>query len=166
MAGKVLAIKLGDWQEMSNGVVNTGYRVILSVSFVRMEVQTTTFFGQNLFQMTYSPWGAGMVDIGSLSSTTIFMNFLEPYRGKCRGWAQFVDPPYNAAYFLGRSYNLVPPAPEPPESAGNMILDSVGYDALKGWWVKFKGNFRIAIPIFQDFPSVEDLTPDYRIRIR
>jgi hypothetical protein len=131
-----------------------------------MEVQTTTFFGQNLFQMTYSPWGAGMVDVGSLSSTSLFMNFLAPYKDKCLEWAQFVDPPYNASYFLGRTYNLIPPPPEPPESTGNMVLDSASYDALKGWWVKFKGNFRIAIPIFQNFPSIENLTPDYGIKIK
>ncbi len=166
MAGKVLAIKLGEWQELANGIINTGYRVMLSVQFIVMTVQDTVFFGQNLFQMTYSPWGAGMVDIGSLNCITLFSNFLAPYKGKCMEWAQFVDPPYNAAYYLARPYNLVPPPPEFPESKGDMVFEEAGYNALKGWWIRFKGNFRIAVPIFQDFPSIQNLTPDYRIKIK
>jgi hypothetical protein len=166
MAGKVLALKLGEWEELANGVVNTGYRVMLSVQFIQMDVQTTTFYGYNLFQMTYSPWGVGQVDVGSLNSISLFMNFLGSYKGKRSEWAQFVDPPYNAAYYLGRSYNLVPPPPEPPESKGPMVLENASYDACKGWWIRFKGNFRIAIPIFQDFPNVKDLTPDFSIKIK
>jgi hypothetical protein len=166
MAGKVLAIKLGPWHEFGDGIVSTGYRVILSVSQVRIDVQTTTFFGQNLFQMTYSPWGVGMVDVGSLNSTSLFMNFLAPYKNRCLEWAQFVNPPYNAAFYLGRSYTLIPPPPEPPESTGNMVLDEASYDAAKGWWVRFKGNFNIAIPIFHDFPNILDCTPNFSIKIK
>ena len=166
MAGKVLALKLGPWQEFAGGIISTGYRVLLSVNQIVIDVQTTTFFGYNLFQMTYSPWGAGMVDVGSLNPTSLFMNFLAPYKGRLLTWAQFVDPPYNAAFYLGRTFNTIPPPPEQPESTGDMVLDEASYDTSKGWWIRFRGNFNIAIPIFHNFPNILDCTPDYRIKIR
>ena len=166
MPGAILAVQLGEWQELSDGVVDTGYRVILSTQRIQMNVQTTTFWGQQILMATGSPWGVGTVDTGSISVITQFTNFLGQFTDKRRGWGQFVNVPYNPSYYLARTYVIAVPEAEPPESAGPMILLASGYDPLKGWWVTFKGNFRLHIPIFQDFCPVENQTPDYSIKIR
>jgi hypothetical protein len=164
--GQVLALQIGPWHDFDNGVVSTGYRVILTVRRIIMEVQHTVFFGLNLFQPTYSPWSTGQVDIGSLSVPVLFSNFLKEFYGKRSRWAQFVDPPYNPSFYLTRTYVLVPPPPEPPSSEGEMELLHSGYDPLQGYFCKFKGNFRLCIPIFQDFQGVTNLTPDYSIKVK
>jgi hypothetical protein len=166
MPGNVLALQVGPWQDLGDGVVSTGYRSILSVQEVIMDVQETTFFGQNLFMATYSPWGVGQVDVGSLTVYTVFSNFLRPYLCRETTWAQFADPPYNPSFYINRTYVLTPPAPEPPMSHGVMVLIGAAYDPLKGWWCRFRGNFRLAIPVFQNFPWVTDLTPDYGIKVK
>lgn len=165
MPGNVLAIREGPWQDLGDGVVNTGYRCILCVQEIIMEVQETTFYGQNLFMANYSPWGAGQVDIGSLTAYSLFSNFLGQYVGKERDWAQFLDPPYNPSVYINRTYVMTPPEAQPPMSHGCMVLLGAAYSPLKGWWCRFRGNFRLAIPVFQGFQGVTDLTPDYGIKI-
>ena len=166
MPGNVLALQVGPWQDLGEGVVSTGYRSILSVQEIIMEVQETTFYGQNLFMANYSPWGAGQVDIGSLTAYTLFSNFLSPYVGRDTTWAQFLDPPYNPSFYIGRTYLLIPPPPEPPLSHGAMVLLGAAYSPLKGWWCRFRGNFRLSIPVFQGFRGVTDMTPNYGIRVK
>ena len=166
MPGNVLALQVGPWQDLGEGVVSTGYRSILSVQEIIMEVQETTFYGQNLFMANYSPWGAGQVDIGSLTAYTLFSNFLSPYVGRDTTWAQFLDPPYNPSFYIGRTYVLIPPPPEPPLSYGAMVLLGAAYSPLKGWWCRFRGNFRLSIPVFQGFRGVTDMTPNYGIRVK
>jgi hypothetical protein len=159
-------LQVGPWQDLGEGVVSTGYRSILSVQEIIMEVQETTFYGQNLFMANYSPWGAGQVDIGSLTAYTLFSNFLSPYVGRDTTWAQFLDPPYNPSFYIGRTYVLIPPPPEPPLSHGAMVLLGAAYSPLKGWWCRFRGNFRLSIPVFQGFRGVTDMTPNYGIRVK
>jgi len=165
MGGNVLAIKLGERQELANGIVSTGYKCMLAVQTVLKEVQFTTFYGQSLFQMTYSPWGQGQVDVGALSNAQLFTQFLREFYNRRTFWGQLVEPPYDPSYYLSRSYTLIPPQLQPPVAEGAMTLVDSGYLATKGWFLKFQGNFGLAIPVFRDWRAVVDATPDYRARI-
>ena len=162
----ILAVRLGPWQELANGAIDTGTRCVLSVRIVHMEIQSTTFLGDTLFQMTASPWGQGVVDIGSLDSVTLFRNFLNQFKNKVRGWAQLDAAPPNPSLWTygGSVINL--PLPDPPVSEAPLMMIDCGYDTLKGWWIQFKGNFRINIHIFQDFPLINGGPPDYQIKVK
>ena len=163
--GQVLAIKIGEWQEMEGGVVITGFRVFLKVNRIYACLQAVILYGDNLFQMTYSPWGAGMVDVGSLSPQAHFDNFLKPFIGKSREYGEFINAPYNPAFYLNRTSVITPPEAEPPTETTHLTLIGNGYDPLKGWWVKFKGNIG-SFPLFDGVVPVEGGPPNYSIRIK
>src|SRR5271157_1263286 len=162
--GTILAIKLGPHYDLGQGVAVTGWRVILSVTNIHADVQTTTFYGNSLYQPTGSPWGPGAADIGSLSEVTNFSNFLKPYVGKPRLWAELNQVPYNPSFYIDRTYVLTPPELDPPTSVAPLVLLSSGQDQLRGFYTTFQGNIA-TIPLFRGVVKVTGGPADYRIKI-
>ena len=166
MLGWILAVQLGPWQELASGGIETGYQCILSVNTIVMDVQTTTFYGDALYQMTYSPWGQGQVDIGSLDNVNLWRRFLGQFKNKERTWAHLDNVPVNPSLYLYGNSVVNLPQPNPPVSEGPMKLLATDYSPLKGWWITFKGNFRLHIPVFQEFPNVKGGPADYQIKVK
>jgi len=110
--GRILAVRLGERQELGNGAIDTGYRIILAVNVIQADVQTTTFYGDQLFQMTGSPWGAGTVDVGSLDSIALYRKFLSRFLMHPVMWAEFESVPPNPSLASSGIY-LVPAQPTP-----------------------------------------------------
>lgn len=164
--GNILALSLGQRQELGNGAVNTGYRIILAVTLVQMDIQTTTLYGNTLFQMNASNWGLGNVDTGSLDSITLFNKFLAEFVGKRRLWAELNSVPPNPLMAISRLFVQPALPPEDPVVEKVLTLLASGYFPLKGWWLQFKGNFRLDFGLFQQFENFIGGPADYRIKIK
>ena len=163
--GNILAIQLGPWQELGNGAIDTGYRIVLAVRNIQMDVQTTTLYGDTLFQMTASAWGIGQVDTGSLDSITLFNKFLAEFVGKPKTWAELNSVPPNPLVVTSKIFIQPIPPPDPPAATSVLRLLGSGYYPLKGWWLQFKGNFRLEFGLFQAYTNITGGPADYRIKV-
>ena len=155
----ILAIQLGPWQDLGNGGIDTGYRPVLSVEGILSSIQTTTAYGNNLFQ------NASSFDIGSLNCITLFNKFLAQFTDKPRTWGELDAVPPNPFLYSSRVFVQAPPPPDPPVATSLLTLLGSGYDPMKGWWCRFKGNYGLEFGLFKDFPTITGGPADYGIKI-
>jgi hypothetical protein len=157
----ILAVQVGEAQNMGTGqaggiVVDTGQRAILAVTFINADIQTTTFYGNSLYLIWYN--------VGQLDCIQAFTFFCKQFYNKSYLWWQLAVPPPNPLMASSQIY-LVPRPPAPPPIASGMmtLLDS-GYDPLKGYWLKFAGNYDNTCPVFKGYTGVNRNIPNYQIR--
>ena len=148
--GRVLGLKLlptgEDFEVDTAGLEGAGaivdyygYAPILSVENYFPKVQSTIFYGQNL----YMPGHA----VGVFDNQTRFKYFLSRYKNKKKVWAELAQVPISP--YLRRIY-VEPTIPQdPPVVEASIQLIDGGYDPLKGYWVEFLGNFFLSFPLFQ-----------------
>jgi hypothetical protein len=146
----ILGIKLAEEQELANGAVDTGYRVLLSVTYILAKVQTTVMFGNSLYLIANH--------VGQMNGEDAFNAFVGQFINKPKTWGQLVEvpPPLRAHFFTGI------PMPQPPASEGILTVLSSGYDPMRGMYVEFAGNFFLSFPLFQDFKNVFNEVPRYK----
>lgn len=132
-----------------------GLRAVLSVRMVWAKLQTTILFGDSLFMISY--------DIGQLSRQDGFRAFLKAYFGHPIVAAQLDRPPFAAtpALYTRVGYGQVPPPPIPTAKAPVTMLDA-GFDAFRGYWIEFAGNYFLTYPLFKNWPTVVRDTPNYK----
>jgi hypothetical protein len=134
---------------------SSGLRSILSVRQIFAHVQTTTFVGDSLYMIWYN--------IGQLSPQDGFKAFLRPYFGHFVRCAQLDRPPFAATPAVYLKANSLPvPPPAPPISYGKIKLLDAGFDAFRGYFLTFEGNFFLNFPIFQNWPNVIRTGPDFQ----
>jgi hypothetical protein len=124
-----------------------GYRAMLAVTTVWAKLQTTVLFGNSLYMIWYN--------IGTLSPQDGFKAFLRPYFGTSIPAAQLSQPPFAATpalYLLSGRVNVAPPAP--PTATGRVTILNAGFDAFRGYWIEFAGNYFLTFPLFKDWPNV------------
>jgi hypothetical protein len=124
-----------------------GYRAMLSVTMVWAKLQTTVLFGNSLYMIWYN--------IGTLSPQDGFRAFMKPWFGASIPAAQLSQPPFAATpalYMLQGRVNVSPPAP--PVATGNVTILDAGFDAFRGYWIEFAGNFFLTFPLFKNWPNV------------
>jgi hypothetical protein len=127
----------------------SGYRCILAVNSILAKVQTTVFFGSDLY-------GIGIMS--NFPEEQIFPRFVNSFRGRPWKWAQLNAIPNPAVV-----YPMQLPAPQPPVSTGILTVLNSGWDAMFGYWIEFKGNYFLHIPIFKDWANVVVRDgPDYK----
>jgi hypothetical protein len=132
-----------------------GLRAILSVTTIWAKVQTTILFGDSLFMLSY--------DIGTLSRQDGFKAFIKPYFGTSVPAAQLDRPPFAATpalYVLMNRVNVAPPAP--PIATGRVTMLDAGFDAFRGYWIEFAGNYFLTFPLFKDWPNVIRDGPNFK----
>jgi hypothetical protein len=146
---------------MQGGVpFDDGYRAILSVTTVVAKLQTTVLFGNSLYMIWY--------DIGQLSRQDGFKAFLRPYFGTAIPAGQLSTPPFAAtpALYMLRNSTTAIPAEAPPVATGNVTMLNAGFDAFRGYWIEFAGNFFLpppnGFPLFQNWPNVIRDTANYK----
>ena len=137
--------------------VDTGLRAVLAVNYINAEVQHYTAFGQSLYMIHY--------DVGQLTCEDAFAFFCKQFYNKSVEWQQLSAPPPNPLMTSSQIYLIAQPPPPPPIAIGNMTLLAAGYSPLKGFWLKFKGNFDLTCPLFKGFAGVHRNIPNYQIRI-
>lgn len=134
---------------------DSGLRAIMVVRQIQAKLQTTVFFGDSLFMLSY--------DIGQLSKQDGFTAFLKPFFGKFVTGAELDRPPFAATPAL---YRLIPGLPVPPPDApiatGFVQMLSSGFDPLRGFWIEFAGNYFLTMPIFKDFQNVVREGPTFK----
>jgi hypothetical protein len=157
MPATILSLKMGKTTVINSPYpeVLSGHRCILSVTSIVAKVQTTVLFGNDLFAVGR---------LSNLDEPTIFKNFLTSYANRSEEWAQLsqVPPPpipLNLAYLMSASIN---PIVAPPVSRGKIVLLSAGFDALRGYWIEFAGNYFLEFPLFKDWPNVIRDGPNYK----
>jgi hypothetical protein len=132
-----------------------GYRAMLSVTNVWAKLQTTVLFGNSLYMIWY--------DIGTLSREDGFKAFMRPYFGHPVPAAQLSEPPFAATPALYAMANSLPvPAPAPPIATGTVTMLNAGFDAFRGFWIEFAGNYFLSFPLFQNWPNVIRDTQNYK----
>jgi|ERR1700739_1698 len=152
----ILAVQVGEEQDMGGGIIDTGQRAVLAVTFVNADTQTTTFFGNSLYLIHY--------DVGQLTTQDAFAFFCKQFYNRSMLWWQLAAPPPNPLLSTAHIYLVPQPLPPPPIGSGMMTLLCAGYNPLKGYWLKFQGNFDIDIPLFRGYTGVNRNTPNYQIR--
>src|SRR5271166_3009542 len=131
-----------------------GYRAMLSVTMVWAKLQTTVLFGNSLYMIWYN--------IGTLSPQDGFKAFLKPWFGASIPAAQLSQPTFAATpalYLITGRVNVAPPAP--PTATGNVTILDAGFDAFRGYWIEFAGNFFLTFPLFKNWPNVIPQTQNY-----
>jgi hypothetical protein len=151
----IMAVRVGEEQMLGN-TVDSGLRAVLAVNFIIADVQTYTMYGQSLYMIHY--------DVGQLNSQDAFAFFLKQFYNKSVEWQQLSAPPINPL-MSAQIYMIAAPPPPEPIAIGNMTLLEAGYSPLKGFWMKFSGNFDLTCPMFKGFGGVTRNTPNYQIRI-
>jgi hypothetical protein len=154
----ILAVQIGEEQDMGNGVMDTGQRAVLSVTSVVADVQTTTFWGDSLYMIHYS--------VGQLDSEQALTFFCSQFYNRSMLWWQLAAPPSNPLLASSQIY-LIARVPDPdPIASGMMTLIDSGYYPLKGFYLTFLGNFDLTIPLFKtgNFGGITRNTPNYQIR--
>jgi hypothetical protein len=132
-----------------------GLRAVLSVRMVWAKLQTTVLFGDSLYMIWY--------DIGQLSRQDGFRAFIKPYFGTSVPAAQLSQPPFAATpalYTLVGRGQIAPPAP--PVATGRVTMLDAGFDAFRGYWIEFAGNYFLTFPLFKNWPNVIRDTPNYK----
>ena len=153
----ILAVRIGEQQDWSNGAVDTGLRAVLAVTFITTDIQTYTAYGNSLYMIHY--------DVGQLDVYDAFAFFCKQFYNQSREWSQLAAPPPNPLLQSSQIY-LTPFAPPPdPLGVGMMTLLNSGYDPLKGFWLQFAGNFDLTCPLFSGFAGVQRNIPNYQIQI-
>jgi len=156
----ILAVRLGPVEQMGFGV-DTGLRAVLAVSFIQADTATYTCYGQSLYMIHY--------DVGQLTVQDSFAFFCRQFYNKPFEWDQLSAPPPNPLLQNSRVYLIPVPQTAPPAAIGTMTLLEAGYDPLKGFWLRFAGNFDLTCPLFKGQESksigVNRTTPNYQIRI-
>lgn len=152
----ILAVQVGPQQQMGNGVVDTGQRSILAVTFIEAYTQATKFYGNSLYLIWY--------DVGQLDSIQAFTFFCKQFYNKSFLWWQLAVPPPNPLMASSQIYLTPRPQPIPPIGSGMMTLLDSGYDPLRGYWLLFEGNYDLSIPVFKGYTGVNRNTPDYQIK--
>jgi hypothetical protein len=153
----ILAVRLSPYEPGQvlpwNGVqIEDGWRSVMTVSDIMAKVQTTVYFGNSLYMISY--------DIGQLSRQDGFTAFLKPYYGRNMMFAQLSQPPYAAVPARYRALISMPPAP-PPVATGTMSIVSSGFDPFRGYWIEFAGNYFLTASIFKGWPNVFRDGPNY-----
>lgn len=154
MAGTILAMRLGpDYVPSPFLPQETGWKAVLAVQYIVARVQTTVFYGNNLYQVGR---------LSALDEVAIFSNLIKPYSGRAVQWGQLDQvplPPYPAPLWRVGLY----PPPLIPVATGSMVALSSGFDSLRGYWVEFEGNYFLTCQIFKDWTSrvIRDI-PDHR----
>lgn len=132
-----------------------GLRAVLSVTMIWAKLQTTVVFGNSLYMIWY--------DIGQLTRQDGFKAFLRPYFGTPMVGAQLSQPPFAATPGLySRISGLPIPPPPPPVAKGTVTMLSAGFDAFRGYWIEFAGNYFLTFPLFKDWPNVIKDTLNYK----
>lgn len=158
MPASILALQTGTPYIITtqNGVQEQiGYRPILSVQRIVAKVQTTVFFGNDLY-------GIGLMS--NLDEMTIFKDFVTSFANRVETWVQLLvipNPPipYPRLPYLMTGYTQA----IPPISTGKVVVMDAGYDPLRGYWIEFAGNYFLQFPIFQDWAnSVTRDGPPYK----
>jgi hypothetical protein len=153
----ILAVQIGEEQDMGNGVIDTGQRAILSVTFVESFPQYTTFYGNSLYLIWYN--------VGQLDCIQAFSFFCQQFYNQPKTWWQLSVPPPNPLMASSQIYLIPQPPPPPPIGSGVMTLLDSGYDPLRGYYLTFQGNFDLAIPLFKGYAGVHRNVPNYQIRV-
>jgi hypothetical protein len=121
-----------------------GLRAILSVRIIWAKTQTTVLFGDSLYMLSY--------DIGQLSREDGFKAFLRSYFKHPITGAQLSQPPFAATPALYLKANSLPvPAPAPPVATGKVTMLAAGFDAFRGYWIEFAGNYFLQFPLFKNW---------------
>jgi len=134
---------------------DSGLRAMLSVRQVWAKVQTTVLFGDSLFMIWY--------DIGQLSRQDGFKAFLRGYFKHPIMAAQLTAPPFASTPAVYLKANSLPvPPPPPPVATGTVTMLDAGFDAFRGYWIEFHGNYFLHFPLFKNWPNVIRDTPNYK----
>lgn len=152
----ILAVQMGERQQMGNGVVDTGQRSIMAVTFIDANTQSTVFYGNSLYLIWYN--------VGQLDCIQAFTFFCKQFYNKSYLWWQLAQPPPNPLLASSQIYLTPQPQPIPPIACGTMTLLDSGFNPLKGYWLRFAGNYDLSIPLFKGFGGVNRNTPDYQIK--
>lgn len=152
----ILAVRIGEQQDWAQGTVDTGLRAVLAVSFIVADTQCYTFYGPSLYMIHY--------DVGQLNSQDAFSFFCKQFYNKSYEWQQLAAPPPNPLLQSSQIYLVAMPPPPDAIAIGNMTLLDSGYNPLKGFWLKFSGNYDLTCPLFQGFAGVTRNIPNYQIR--
>jgi len=103
-------------------------------------------------------------DVGQFTVANSFAFFCQQFYNLSKQWYQLAAPPPNPLIFGSQVY-MIPQAPPPdPIACGMMTLLDSGFDPLRGFWLRFQGNFDITCPLFNGFTAVKRNTPNYQIR--
>jgi hypothetical protein len=152
----ILAIQIGEEQDMGNGIIDTGQRAVLSVNFIDSHTQHWDAYGDSLYMIWYN--------VGQLDCTQAFSFFCKQYYNRPMTWWQLAAPPINPL-MASSQVSMIPHAPPPPPIAsGVMTLANSGYNPLRGYYLTFKGNFDLTCPLFKGFTGINRLVPNYQIR--
>jgi hypothetical protein len=152
----ILAVKIGEEQTMAMGAVDTGLRALLSAEFIIADIQSYVIYGQSLYMIHY--------DVGQLNSQDSFSFFCKQFYNKAYEWHQLAVPPPNPLMQSSQIYLVAMPPPPPPIAIGIMTLLDSGYNPLKGYWLRFSGNYDLTCPLFKGFTGVTRNIPNYQIR--
>ena len=132
-----------------------GMRAVLSVRGVWAKLQTTILWGDSLYMIWY--------DIGQLTKKDGFKAFLKPYFGTPVPAGQLSQPPFAATPALYFRFPGIPiPPPVPPVALGTVTMLNAGFDAFRGYWIEFAGNYFLQFPLFKDWPNVTRDTLNYK----
>jgi hypothetical protein len=132
-----------------------GLRAVLSVRMIWAKVQTTILFGDSLYMLSY--------DIGPLTKQDGFKAFLKNWFNHPIIGAQLSQPPFAATpavYLKANSLPVAPPAP--PVATGKIVMLNAGFDAFRGFWIEFAGNYFLTFPIFKNWPNVVRDGPNFK----
>lgn len=154
MDGKILALQMGLPRIIttSNGVQEQlGYRPILSVRFIVAKVQTTVFFGNDLYSLSLT---------SNISPDILFANLIKNYANRQETWVQLQAIPNPVIPYPTVQFQYRPNVP--PVSTGVMSALAGGYDPLRGYWVEFAGNYFLQFPIFRNFSEVVRDGPNFK----
>ena len=134
---------------------DSGLRAMLSVNIIWAKVQTTILFGDSLYMISY--------DIGQISKQDGFRMFMKPWFGASIPAAQLDRPPYAAVPALYNRYPGLPiPPPVAPIAVGNVTMLDAGFDAFRGYWIEFAGNYFLTFPLFKNWPNVIRDGPNFK----
>ena len=157
MQENILAVLIGEPNQMGNGAFDTGQRALLSVTGGYTSVSSYTFTGNSLYLLYY--------DVGQFDPQDAFVYFCRQFYNKPFTWFQLSAPPPNPLFQASNIY-LVPMAPPPePVGSGTMVLIDSGYDPLKGFYLTFEGSYDLTCPIFRNYAGMNRDNPNYQIRI-
>ena len=152
----IMAVRIGEEQTMGNGAVDTGLRAVLSMEFIIADIQSYVVYGQSLYMIHY--------DVGQLTSQDSFSFFCKQFYNQAREWQQLAVPPPNPLLQSSQIYLVAMPPPPDPIAIGTMTLIDSGYSPLKGYWLRFAGNYDLTCPMFKGFNGVTRNIPNYQIR--
>src|SRR5271165_6380088 len=149
--GHILGVKLLEGEDFELDASGTyannesitwyGYQAMLSVESYLPKVQSTIFYGQTLYMLTHS--------VGIYDKPSGFLRFMDQYIHKRpRIWGELSEIPIPPQF---NRINLFPPLPpsEPPIVEAKLRVWGAGYDSEKGYWIEFKGNYWLEMPLFQ-----------------